>query len=328
MEFGCGWLSANNLPSLIHVLYAGEEIGISIERESIMSKAEQRAQMSNGAGFIAALDQSGGSTPKALALYGVEASDYSSDEEMFGEIQKMRARIILADDFTKDKVIGAILFERTLGEEIDGRKVADYLWSVKGIVPFLKIDKGLEEKANGVQVMKPIPGLAETLAKADGVFGTKERSVIHEANAEGIAAVVSQQFDVGREVVRAGMIPIIEPEVNIHSETKAAAEDILKVELLKNLDQLDDDQDVMLKLTIPSQANLYDEVADHPRVLRVVALSGGYSTEQACNLLGQNGKMIASFSRALTEGLAKQQSDAEFNAALGGNINKIFSASA
>ncbi len=292
-----------------------------------MSKSEQREQMSNGAGFIAALDQSGGSTPKALALYGVEASDYSSDEEMFGEIQKMRARIILGTDFTKDKVIGAILFELTLSEQIDGRPVADYLWSVKGIVPFLKIDKGLEDEVNGVQMMKPIPGLADTLAKAEGVFGTKERSVIHEANAEGIAAVVAQQFDVAREVVAAGMVPIVEPEVNINSATKAEAEDILKAEILKNLDQLQDGQDVMLKLTIPSQANLYDEVADHPRVVRVVALSGGYSTEQACDLLDQNDKMIASFSRALTEGLSKQQSDAEFNTALGGNIDKIFKAS-
>lgn len=292
-----------------------------------MSKAEQRAQMTGGAGFIAALDQSGGSTPKALALYGVEASDYGSDAEMFGEIQKMRARIILADDFTKDKVIGAILFERTLEERIEGRKVADYLWSVKGIVPFLKIDKGLEDQANGVQLMKPIPGLAETLGKAEGVFGTKERSVIHEANAEGIAAVVAQQFDVAREVLAAGMVPIIEPEVNIHSETKAEAEDILKTEIIKNLDQLGEGQDVMLKLTIPSAAGLYDTVADHPRVVRVVALSGGYSTEQACDLLDQNSKMIASFSRALTEGLSKQQSDAEFNAALGGNIDKIFKAS-
>lgn len=292
-----------------------------------MSKAEQRAQMSEGAGFIAALDQSGGSTPKALALYGVDASGYNSDEEMFGEIQKMRARIILAEDFTKEKVIGAILFERTLGEEIEGKKVADYLWSVKNIVPFLKIDKGLEDQANGVQMMKPIPGLAETLSNADGVFGTKERSVIHEANAQGIADVVAQQFEVARVVTDAGMVPIVEPEVNIHSETKAEAEDILKSEILKNLDQLAEGQEVMLKLTIPSHANLYDEVADHPRVLRVVALSGGYSTEQACDLLGKNGKMIASFSRALTEGLSKQQSDADFNAALGSNIDNIYRAS-
>lgn len=286
-----------------------------------------REQMANGAGFIAALDQSGGSTPKALALYGVDAAQYGSEEEMFAEIQRMRARIILADDFTSKKVIGAILFERTLGESIEGRGVADYLWNVKGVVPFLKIDKGLEDEANGVQMMKPIPGLAATLAKATGVFGTKERSVIHEANAEGIAAVVAQQFDVAREVIAAGMVPIVEPEVNIHSTTKSQAEEMLKEEILKQLDTLDEGQDVMLKLTIPSTANLYDALADHPRVVRVVALSGGYSTDQACDLLSRNGKMIASFSRALTEGLSKQQSDAEFNAALGGNIDKIYRAS-
>ncbi len=292
-----------------------------------MSKEDQREQMTKGEGFIAALDQSGGSTPKALALYGVDASQYASDEEMFAEIQKMRARIILSDDFTSDKVIGAILFERTLGEEIEGRKVADYLWWVKGVVPFLKIDKGLEEQSNGVQMMKPIPALADTLANAGGVFGTKERSVIHEANAEGISAVVGQQFDVAREVISCGMVPIIEPEVNINSKTKAAAEDILKSELLKNLDALSDGQDVMLKLTLPTKSNLFDEIADHPRVVRVVALSGGYTTDQACELLNQNNKMIASFSRALTEGLAKQMSDAEFSNALGGNINKIYRAS-
>ncbi|GAA6192367.1 fructose bisphosphate aldolase [Phaeobacter sp. NW0010-22] len=292
-----------------------------------MANADQREQMTKGAGFIAALDQSGGSTPKALALYGVDASDYNSEEEMFAEVQNMRARIILADDFTNAKVIAAILFERTLGESIDGKSVADYLWSEKNVVPFLKIDKGLENEANGVQLMKPIPGLAGTLAKATGVFGTKERSVINEANAEGIAAVVAQQFDVAREVVAAGMVPIVEPEVNIHSATKSEAEAILKAEILKNLDTLDEGQDIMLKLTIPNEANLYDALADHPRVMRVVALSGGYSTEQACDLLSQNGKMIASFSRALTEGLSKQMSDAEFNTALGSNIDKIYQAS-
>lgn len=292
-----------------------------------MANADQREQMTNGAGFIAALDQSGGSTPKALALYGVDASDYGSEEEMFAEVQNMRARIILADDFTSAKVIAAILFERTLGESIEGKSVADFLWSEKKVVPFLKIDKGLEDEANGVQLMKPIPGLADTLAKAAGVFGTKERSVINEANAEGIAAVVAQQFDVAREVVAAGMVPIVEPEVNIHSATKAEAEAILKAEILKNLDGLDEGQEIMLKLTIPNEANLYDALADHPRVLRVVALSGGYSTEQACDLLSQNGKMIASFSRALTEGLSKQMSDAEFNTALGSNIDKIYQAS-
>jgi len=294
-----------------------------------MTNAAQREQMANGAGFIAALDQSGGSTPKALGLYGVDASQYGSEEEMFAEIQKMRARIILADDFTSAKVIGAILFERTLGEEIEGKKVADYLWSERGVVPFLKIDKGLEDEADGVQMMKPIDGLADTLASAGagGIFGTKERSVIHKANAAGIARVVAQQFDLARDVVAAGLVPIIEPEVNIHSESKAEAEDIMKAEILKNLDALGEGQDVMLKLTIPTKANLFDELADHPRVLRVVALSGGYSTEEACDLLGQNGKMIASFSRALTEGLSKQQSDTEFNAALGSNIDKIFRAS-
>ncbi|WP_372574492.1 fructose bisphosphate aldolase [Ruegeria jejuensis] len=294
-----------------------------------MSNQAQREQMTKGAGFIAALDQSGGSTPKALALYGVDAAQYGSEEEMFDEIQRMRARIILADDFTSEKVIGAILFERTLGEEIDGRKVAEYMWSERGVVPFLKIDKGLEDQANGVQMMKPIPGLADTLAKAAplGVFGTKERSVIHEADADGIAAIVAQQFEVGRTVLEAGMVPIIEPEVNIHSETKAEAEDILKAELLKNLDTLGEGQEVMLKLTLPSKSNLYAEVAAHPRVLRVVALSGGYSTDEACTLLDQNDNMIASFSRALAEGLSKQMSDAEFNAALGSNIDKIYRAS-
>ncbi|MEM7318595.1 MAG: fructose bisphosphate aldolase [Pseudomonadota bacterium] len=294
-----------------------------------MSNAAQRDQMKTGAGFIAALDQSGGSTPKALALYGVDASQYASEEEMFAEIQNMRARIILADDFTSNKVIGAILFERTLDEEIEGRKVADYMWSVRGVVPFLKIDKGLEDTANGVQLMKPIPGLADTLAKAAplGVFGTKERSVIHEANADGIAAIVAQQFDVAHQVMAAGMVPIIEPEVNIHSDSKAAAEELLKTEILKNLNALPEGAEVMLKLTLPSQAGLYDDVAAHDRVLRVVALSGGYSTDVACTLLSQNSSMIASFSRALTEGLSKQMSDSEFNAALGENINQIYRAS-
>jgi len=291
--------------------------------------SDQYEQMKTGAGFIAALDQSGGSTPKALALYGVDASGYGSDEEMFAEVQKMRARIILADDFTGERVIGAILFERTLGEEIQGQKVPDYLWSQCNVVPFLKIDKGLEDQDNGVQLMKQIPGLADTLAKAagQGVFGTKERSVIHEANTAGIAAVVAQQFDVAREVLAAGMMPIIEPEVNIHSPNKAEAEDFMKAEIRKNLEGLDDGVQVMLKLTIPTQANLYAELIAHPKVLRVVALSGGYSTGDACDLLTRNDKMIASFSRALTEGLSRQMSDAEFNTALGQNIGNIYQAS-
>ncbi|AVO36561.1 fructose bisphosphate aldolase [Pukyongiella litopenaei] len=294
-----------------------------------MAQADQRERMRSGTGFIAALDQSGGSTPKALALYGVDASDYGSEEEMFAEIQRMRARIIKSPDFTAAKVIGAILFERTLGEDIDGRKVPDYVWSERGVVPFLKIDKGLEDQANGVQLMKPMPGLADTLARAagQGIFGTKERSVIHEANAEGIAAVVAQQFDVAREVLAAGLVPIIEPEVNIHSATKAEAEVMMKAEILKHLDALDDAVEVMLKLTLPSVANLFDDLADHPKVMRVVALSGGYSTQEACDLLARNGKMIASFSRALTEGLSRQMSDPDFDAALGRNIDQIHQAS-
>ena len=290
---------------------------------------KMHARMSKASGFIAALDQSGGSTPKALALYGVDANDYASEAEMFAEIQNMRERIILADDFTSDKVIGAILFERTMNESIQGTPVAEFLWKSKGVVPFLKIDKGLEDEKDGAQLMKPMPGLADTLAKAKsmGIFGTKERSVIQSANKAGIAAVVQQQFDVAREVMAAGLVPIIEPEVNIHSETKAQAEGMMRDEIAAQLDNLADDQDVMLKLTLPTTAGYYDQLADHPRVLRVVALSGGYSTEHACRLLAQNDKMIASFSRALTEGLKKQLSDAEFSKAIGANITQIFRAS-
>ncbi|PYG34473.1 fructose bisphosphate aldolase [Pelagimonas varians] len=295
-----------------------------------MAFEKQTQQMASGKGFIAALDQSGGSTPKALRLYGVTEDMYDGDEAMFGEIHAMRSRIILALDFTSEKVIGAILFERTMRGEVNGKPTAQALWEDRGIVPFLKIDKGLEDKANGVQLMKPIDGLAATLADAKGfgVFGTKERSVIYEANADGIKAVVAQQFELGKEVVAAGLVPIIEPEVDIHSATKAEAEDILKAEIAAQLDALADDQTVMLKLTIPTQDGLYDSLADHPRVLRVVALSGGYSTDEACDRLSRQPKMIASFSRALTEGLSKQQSESEFNDALGSNITKIFNASA
>ncbi|WP_299932935.1 fructose bisphosphate aldolase [uncultured Pelagimonas sp.] len=294
-----------------------------------MSFEKQSEQMASGKGFIAALDQSGGSTPKALGLYGVTADMYDGDEAMFDEIHAMRSRIVLATDFTSAKVIGAILFERTMRGEINGKPTAQLLWEDRGIVPFLKIDKGLEDKANGVQLMKPIPGLSETLADAKGfgIFGTKERSVIHEANAEGIKAVVAQQFELGKEVVAAGLVPIIEPEIDINSATKAEAEGILKAEIAAQLDALAEGQNVMLKLTIPNVDGLYDSLADHPRVVRVVALSGGYSTEVACDRLAKQPKMIASFSRALTEGLSKQQSDDEFNAALGGNIDKIFNAS-
>ena len=289
----------------------------------------QRTQMETGQGFVAALDQSGGSTPKALSLYGVEPSDYSGDAEMFQAMHDMRARIILADDFTSDKVLGAILFERTMDNTINGKPVAQLLWEDRGVVPFLKIDKGLEDEANGVQLLKPMPELDDLLkrAKAAGIFGTKERSVIQSANPEGIASVVAQQFAVAKTVCAAGLVPIIEPEVNIHSESKAEAEDILKSELEKHLATLSAEELVMLKVTLPEVAGLYDSLADHPNVLRVLALSGGYSTEDACARLTQNPKMIASFSRALTEGLNVKMSDAEFNTALGQNISKIYDAS-
>lgn len=295
-----------------------------------MSDLEKmRAQMATGAGFVAALDQSGGSTPKALSLYGVEPSDYEGDEEMFAKMHEMRARIILADDFTNAKIIGAILFERTMNDTINGTPVAELLWKERGIVPFLKIDKGLEAQAHGVQMLKPIPGLEALLtqAKSKGIFGTKERSVIHEANAQGIAAIVAQQFDVANTVLASGLVPILEPEVNIHSDTKAEAEDILESEISKYLNSLEDGLQVMLKLTLPSKAGLYDRLAAHPRVLRVVALSGGYTTDDASAKLAENKHMIASFSRALTEGLNVKMTDTEFGAALGGNIEKIYQAS-
>ena len=292
-------------------------------------QSKMREQMKSGAGFVAALDQSGGSTPKALSLYGVEPSDYTGDEEMFRAMHDMRARIILSDDFTSDKIIGAILFERTMNDEINGTPVAELLWSARGVVPFLKIDKGLEDQSDGVQLMKPMPGLEALLdvARGKGIFGTKERSVIHEANTAGIAAIVAQQFEVGAVVSAAGLVPILEPEVNIHSDSKAEAETILEAEIAKHLDQLPDGTDIMLKLTLPDQPGLYDGLAAHPRVLRVVALSGGYSTDEASAKLAQNKHMIASFSRALAEGLNVSMSDSEFNAALGGNISKIYKAS-
>ncbi|WP_020040306.1 fructose bisphosphate aldolase [Salipiger mucosus] len=291
---------------------------------------KQKEQMAGGKGFIAALDQSGGSTPKALRQYGVEEDEYNGEEEMFGEIHKMRTRIITAPDFTSDKVLGAILFERTMRGEIEGIPTAQYLWEKRGVVPFLKIDKGLEEQASGVQMMKPMPGLEALLDEAAqdfGIFGTKERSVIHEADAEGIKQIVAQQFEVGRKVIAAGMVPILEPEVSIHSESKDEAEKMLEEALRVQLDTLAEGEDIMIKLTIPSTPGLYDGLADHPRVVRVVALSGGYSTDEACERLSKNHKMIASFSRALAEGLSKKQSDEEFNALLGSSIDKIYQAS-
>ncbi len=289
----------------------------------------QKTQVTTGKGFIAALDQSGGSTPKALGLYGVTEDMYDGEQAMFDEIHAMRSRIILDDNFSGEKVLGAILFERTMRGLVEDTPVAEYLWNTLSVVPFLKIDKGLEDRADDAQVLKPMPGLTEMLqdAKGFGVFGTKARSVIHGANEAGIKAVVAQQFAVGKQVVDAGMVPIIEPEVDIHSDSKAEAETLLKAAILDELNALDDGQDVMLKLTIPTEDGLYVELAQHPRVLRVVALSGGYSTAEACEKLGKQPDMIASFSRALAEGLTKQMSDEEFSTALGNNIDKIFAAS-
>ena len=285
-------------------------------------------KMASGKGFIAALDQSGGSTPKALKGYGIEADAYSNDEEMFGLIHKMRSRIITSPAFTGDKVIGAILFERTMDGEIDGRPVPQALKD-RGVVPFIKIDKGLEDEANGVQLMKPMPELDALLSRASnlGVFGTKERSVIHLANPEGIAAVVRQQFEVARQVLDAGLVPIIEPEVNIKSAERAEADRILLAELIKALDALPGDDKVMLKLSLPVEPGLFEPLVDHARVLRVVALSGGYSRPEACRELARNRGMIASFSRALLEDLRADMSDAEFDRALAEAIDEIYEAS-
>ena len=293
-----------------------------------MHDPKMAAQIERGQGFIAALDQSGGSTPKALKGYGIEEGAWSSDEEMFGLIHQMRSRIITSPAFNGDKVIGAILFERTMDGDIDGRPVPEVLRE-KGVVPFLKIDKGLEAEADGVQLMKPMPGLDALLARAKGlgVFGTKERSVINLADRGGIAAVVSQQFDVARQVLAAGLVPILEPEVNIKSPERAEADRILLDELRRGLDALPGHERVMLKLSIPADAGLYDPLVEHPRVLRVVALSGGFSRPEACSQLARNRGMIASFSRALLEDLRHGMSDAEFDAALGRAIDEIHRAS-
>lgn len=293
-----------------------------------MQFAEMTQKMADGKGFIAALDQSGGSTPKALKGYGIEEGAWSTDEEMFGLIHEMRSRIIRSAAFTGDKVIGAILFERTMDGTVDGKPVPQALIE-KGVVPFIKIDKGLEDEANGVQLMKPMPELDALLArsKALGVYGTKERSVINSANREGIAAVVKQQFEVGKQVLSHGMMPIIEPEVNIKSETRAECDAILLEEILKNLDELPEGQQVMLKLSLPVEAGKFDALVDHPKVLRVVALSGGYKRPEACIELAKNRGIIASFSRALLEDLRAQMSDAEFDASLGGAIDEIYKGS-
>jgi fructose-bisphosphate aldolase class I len=290
---------------------------------------DQYTKAKSGAGFIAALDQSGGSTPKALKLYGVEENAYSNDAEMFDLVHEMRTRIITSPAFDGDRIMGAILFEMTMDRHIEGRLSADYLWNVKNIVPFLKIDKGLLDERDGAQMMKPMPGLDDLLdrAVANGVFGTKERSVIKLPGA-GLDAVVAQQFEVAQQVLAKGLVPIIEPEIDIHSPRKAEAEDQLNAALLNRVNGLADDQTVMLKLTLPDTDNLYSDLVSHPKVVRVVALSGGYSRDEACEKLARNHGVIASFSRALTEGLTAQQSDAEFNATLDAAIAEIAKASA
>lgn len=290
---------------------------------------EQLTRMREGKGFIAALDQSGGSTPKALKLYGIDESEYSGEEEMFNLIHQMRSRMMTNSAFTGDRVLGAILFEGTMDRDVEGIGAAEYLWTKKKVIPFLKIDKGLADEADDVQVMKPNPDLDALLAKAKskGIFGTKMRSVIKEANEAGIKAVVAQQFEVGRQILAAGLVPIIEPEVDINSSTKAEAEVILKKALLEELDRQPADQPVMLKLTLPNIDGFFDELVAHKSVLRVVALSGGYSRDDANAKLSRNKGMIASFSRALTEGLSAKQSDAEFTSAIDASIESIYKAS-
>ena len=290
---------------------------------------EQLARMRSGDGFIAALDQSGGSTPKALRLYGIEENEYSGDAQMFDLIHGMRSRMVTSPSFGGNRVLGAILFEGTMDRDIEGQGSADYLWKTKGVIPFLKIDKGLADDADGVQLMKPMPELDALLAKgaSKGIFGTKMRSVIKEANKAGIDAVVAQQFAVGRQILAAGLVPIIEPEVDITSATKKEAEVLLKASLLAELNAQPADQPVMLKLTLPEVDDFYQELVNHPSVLRVVALSGGYSREESNQRLSRNHGVIASFSRALTEGLSAKQSEAEFNATLDSTIQGIFDAS-
>mgnify|MGYP003749071351 FL=1 len=287
------------------------------------------AKVANETGFIAALDQSGGSTPKALALYGVTPDEYSTDAEMFGKVHEMRTRIITNSAFNGERVLGAILFENTLDREIEARSTAHYLWQEKHIVPFLKVDKGLEDEANGVQLMKPINNLAELLIKgnAQDVFGTKMRSVIKLANEAGIEAVVAQQFAVGQQILDAGLVPIIEPEIDINSPQKAKAEALLQAALLRHLDEVPDGQQVMLKLTLPEENGFYGPCIAHPKALKVVALSGGYARDEANTRLAANSGMIASFSRALTQGVSAQQSDAEFTATMDAAIAGIYAAS-
>ena len=294
-----------------------------------MSKTDQAAKVTAGNGFIAALDQSGGSTPKALKLYGIEEDQYSGEAEMFDMIHAMRSRIIKSPAFTGDKVVGAILFEMTMERDIDGTPTAQYLWENRGVVPFLKVDKGLADAEDGVKLMKPMPDLDALLTRANdkGIFGTKMRSVIDAASPSGIAAIVAQQFDVGAQILGHGLVPIIEPEVTITIADKSEAEAMLRDAIAAHLDALPAEQQVMLKLTLPETANHYTPLIDHPGVMRVVALSGGYARDEANARLAQNTGMIASFSRALTEGLSAQQPEAEFDTMLGATIDSIHAAS-
>jgi fructose-bisphosphate aldolase class I len=298
------------------------------DRHDAMNQ-EQLKKIRSQAGFIAALDQSGGSTPKALQLYGIPESEYSGEEEMYAKVHQMRTRIVTSKSFGGNRILGAILFENTMDREIGGKPTAAYLWQDKQVVPFLKVDKGLADEKDGVQMMKPMPDLAALLARANkaGIFGTKMRSVIKSANPAGIKRVVDQQFEVGEQILAAGLVPIIEPEVDIKSPDKAGCERILKAELLAHLDQLEPDQKVMLKLTLPEQDNFYRECIEHPQCLRVVALSGGYTRADANARLARNHGMVASFSRALTEGLGAKQTLAEFDQLLDESIQSIFEAS-
>jgi fructose-bisphosphate aldolase class I len=290
---------------------------------------QQFDKMKNGRGFIAALDQSGGSTPKALKNYGIDEDAYSNDEEMFRVMHEMRSRIMRSPAFNGDRILGAILFEDTMNRQVEGRDTGDYLWNVKNVVPIIKVDKGLADEADAVQLMKPIPGLDGLLerAVAKGFFGTKMRSVIKDANQKGVDAIADQQFELGRQIADAGLVPILEPEIDIHSPHKAEAEAMLKKALLDRLEQWPSDKYLMFKLTLPEEDNFYSELVDHPNVVRVVALSGGYSREEANNRLSRNKGVVASFSRALTEGLFAQQSDEEFDKILDASIQSIFDAS-
>ncbi len=295
-----------------------------------MSKFEQQlAKIKTGNGFIAALDQSGGSTPKALGLYGVTEEVWSNDEEMFTVVHQMRTRIVTSPSFSGDRILGAILFENTMDREIEGKPTADYLWDIKNVVPFLKVDKGLIDENDGVQMMKPIPGLDQLLqkAKSKNIFGTKMRSVIKQASPSGVGAIVVQQFELGRQIIGAGLVPIIEPEIDIHCPQKAQAEELLRTAITQELNRLSATEAVMLKLTLPEKDNYYADFVRHAKIVKVVALSGGYSREEANGLLSRNNGVVASFSRALVEGLNAQQSDGAFDKMLGASIDSICQAS-